>query len=109
VLAEAVVVRQVEAGTVRSVTALAVKMAKLAAQGQIQAQTLRKSPSDVDAVWARRGEAVGKYLIHPKHGRHEVLAGARAWLREDGQAVSGASGLRLWERVEAGEFELRRD
>jgi hypothetical protein len=108
-LAAEVVRRQVGGGAVRSVVALAMKMAKLAGEGQIQAPAPRPSSGETEALWERRAAAAGRYLVHPKHGRHTVLPGARAWQREDGQTVSGANGLKLWEKVEAGEYVLRRD
>ena len=108
-LAAEVVRRQVGGGAVRSVVAFAMKMAKLAGEGQIQAPAPRPSSGETEALWERRAAAAGRYLVHPKHGRHTVLPGARAWQREDGQTVSGANGLKLWEKVEAGEYVLHRD
>jgi hypothetical protein len=99
--------RQVAAGTARSPVGLAVTLAKLAVRGAVTAQAAPKHGEAAETAWHRRAAAAGRYVEHPKLGRHTVLLDGRAWRREsDGLTISGSQGLKLWARVESGELQL---
>jgi hypothetical protein len=103
--------RQVGAGTARSAVALSVTLGKTAKRGQmpgpLSAGNLGVVAEEAEAKWRRRGAAEGRHVMHPFHGKLTVLPGGCTWMRERDQlAVAGREGVKVWERVEAGELQL---
>ena len=109
--AERVVRGMIEQGTVRTVPALAVRMARMAARGEVSAPVSKQAATTPEEAppWRSREARVGWWVEHPK-GILVVEPGSRAWRHRggerNGQLVAGAGALSVWRRVEAGELML---
>ena len=97
------------AGKVRSAAALAGRLARRAARGEVTPPAAASGSGSGGAPpdpWPARAALAGSWVDHAD-GELYVEPGGKSWRRRGGNlVVGGASALRLWKRIEAGELAL---